>query len=61
MFVNTEIKVVGVGGGGGNTVNNVISSGLEGVDFIVADTNARGLEEQEYAKYGIKSLTLTIS
>ena len=44
MYVNTKIKVVGVGGGGGNTLNNMILSGLKGVDFIVADTNVRGLE-----------------
>ncbi|MEA3333762.1 MAG: cell division protein FtsZ [Pseudomonadota bacterium] len=43
MLVQTKIKIIGVGGGGGNTVNNMISSGLKGVDFIVADTNARGL------------------
>jgi cell division protein FtsZ len=38
-----EIKVIGVGGGGGNAVSNMIESGLEGVDFIVANTDAQDL------------------
>ncbi len=38
-----EIKVIGVGGGGGNAVNNMIASGLEGVDFIVANTDSQDL------------------
>lgn len=41
--LTTDIKVVGVGGGGGNAVNNMIISGLEGVDFIVANTDAQDL------------------
>ena len=40
----TKIKVVGVGGGGGNAVNNMISSRLSGVDFIVANTDAQDLD-----------------
>ncbi|MGB7405298.1 MAG: cell division protein FtsZ [Pacificimonas sp.] len=43
----TELKpricVVGVGGAGGNAVENMISSGLEGVDFVVANTDAQAL------------------
>jgi cell division protein FtsZ len=42
--VITKIKIIGVGGGGRNAVDNMISANLEGVDFIVVDTNARGLE-----------------
>jgi len=38
------IKVVGVGGGGGNAVNNMIQSGLQGVEFVVANTDAQALE-----------------
>jgi len=38
-----RIKVVGVGGGGGNAVNTMIASGLTGVDFIVANTDAQAL------------------
>jgi len=38
------IKVVGVGGGGGNALNNMIASGLSGVEFVVANTDAQALE-----------------
>jgi len=38
-----KITVFGVGGGGGNAVNNMISGGLEGVDFVVANTDAQAL------------------
>ncbi len=38
-----RITVFGVGGAGGNAVNNMIQSGLQGVDFIVANTDAQAL------------------
>jgi cell division protein FtsZ len=38
-----RITVFGTGGAGGNAVNNMISSGLEGVDFVVANTDAQAL------------------
>ncbi len=38
-----RITVFGVGGAGGNAVNNMISSGLEGVDFVCANTDAQAL------------------
>ena len=38
------IKVVGVGGGGGNAVQNMVDSGIEGVEFICANTDAQALE-----------------
>jgi cell division protein FtsZ len=38
-----RITVVGVGGGGGNAVNNMIAQGLEGVEFVVANTDAQAL------------------
>lgn len=38
-----KITVFGVGGAGGNAVNNMISMGLEGVDFVVANTDAQAL------------------
>ncbi len=37
------IKVIGMGGGGGNAVNTMIASGLHGVEFIVANTDAQAL------------------
>ncbi|AEH44311.1 cell division protein FtsZ [Thermodesulfatator indicus DSM 15286] len=39
-----KIKVIGVGGAGGNAVNNMISKGLRGVEFIVANTDYRVLD-----------------
>ena len=38
-----KIKVIGVGGGGCNAVNRMVSSGLKGVDFIVANTDVQAL------------------
>jgi cell division protein FtsZ len=38
-----RITVFGTGGAGGNAVNNMITSGLEGVDFVVANTDAQAL------------------
>jgi cell division protein FtsZ len=38
-----RITVFGVGGAGGNAVNNMIASGLQGVDFVVANTDAQAL------------------
>jgi len=38
------IKVIGIGGGGGNAINNMINANLLGVDFIVANTDAQALE-----------------
>ena len=38
------IKVIGVGGGGGNAVNHMVSSHIEGVDFICANTDAQALK-----------------
>ncbi len=41
--IKPRITVVGVGGAGGNAVNNMISAALEGVEFIVANTDAQAL------------------
>lgn len=53
-----SIKVIGVGGGGGNTVNSLIESGYEGIQCIVANTDAQALElskAREKVQIGIKS------
>jgi len=42
--LHARIKVVGVGGGGGNALNTMIASGLEGVEFIAANTDAQALD-----------------
>jgi cell division protein FtsZ len=39
-----KIKVIGVGGGGGNAVNRMIAAKLEGVEFIVANTDVQALQ-----------------
>ena len=41
------IKVVGVGGGGGNALRTMIQSGLSGVEFIAANTDAQALQYNE--------------
>ncbi len=41
---NAVIKVLGVGGGGGNAVSHMVESGIEGVDFICANTDAQALK-----------------
>ena len=40
-----KIKVVGVGGGGGNAVNRMIQTGVQGVDFVVANTDLQDLRK----------------
>ena len=42
--VTTKIKVIGVGGAGGNTVNSMVRSGFDYVEFIAANTDAQALE-----------------
>jgi cell division protein FtsZ len=44
---NAVIKVIGVGGGGGNAVKHMIKSSIEGVEFICANTDAQALEKIE--------------
>ena len=48
-FMDTQsqsavIKVIGVGGGGGNAVEHMVQENLEGVDFICANTDAQALK-----------------
>jgi cell division protein FtsZ len=45
--LSARIKVIGVGGGGGNAVNTMIRSKLTGVDFVVANTDAQSLERSQ--------------
>ncbi len=42
--LTAKIKVIGVGGGGGNAINTMIAAGLSGTDFIVANTDAQALK-----------------
>jgi cell division protein FtsZ len=41
--LNTQIKVIGVGGGGGNAVEHMIAQGVQGVEFLCANTDAQAL------------------
>ncbi|MEH6773012.1 MAG: cell division protein FtsZ, partial [Cereibacter changlensis] len=52
LMMNTQrdelkprITVFGVGGAGGNAVNNMIEQNLEGVEFVVANTDAQALQQ----------------
>lgn len=42
---NAVIKVIGVGGGGGNAVNHMVNGGIDGVQFICANTDAQALRQ----------------
>ena len=42
-----KIKVVGIGGGGGNAVNRMVDVGLNGVEFIVANTDLQALDHNK--------------
>src|SRR5882762_1345204 len=43
-ITGARIKVIGVGGGGGNAVNRMIDSGIEGIEFLVANTDLQALK-----------------
>lgn len=46
-ITGARIKVVGVGGGGGNAVNRMIDAGIKGVEFIVANTDVQALNSSK--------------
>lgn len=54
-----KITVFGVGGAGGNAVNNMIKSGLEGVEFVVANTDAQALTSSRSDKVVQMGLQVT--
>src|SRR5437016_8342403 len=43
-LTGARIKVIGVGGGGGNAVNRMIDTGIEGIEFVVANTDLQALK-----------------
>lgn len=47
VVLRPTITVIGVGGAGGNAVNNMITARLEGVDFVVANTDAQSLDSAQ--------------
>ena len=44
------IKVIGIGGGGGNAINNMIKNSIQGVEFISANTDAQALSKSQASK-----------
>jgi len=48
--LGTQIKVIGVGGGGGNAVGHMIGCGVQGVEFICANTDAQALSSSDAHK-----------
>ena len=52
------IKVMGIGGGGGNAVGHMLTSGIEGVDFICANTDAQALKGAR-VKTGFRSAAIS--
>ena len=58
---NAIIKVIGVGGGGGNAVSHMLKSSLEGVDFICANTDAQALQNNEVRTALQLGATVTLS
>lgn len=46
----TEIKVVGIGGGGSNTIDRMIETGVQGIDFIAVNTDTQALERSHARK-----------
>jgi cell division protein FtsZ len=48
---NAVIKVIGVGGGGGNAVRHMLTSSVDGVEFYCANTDAQALRDLDPKKY----------
>src|SRR3979411_3207081 len=46
-ITGARIKVIGIGGGGGNAVNRMIEAGIEGVEFLVANTDLQALKRSK--------------
>ena len=53
MAPNAVIKVVGVGGGGGNAVAHMVNGSVDGVEFITANTDIQALQKSQ-AEYRIQ-------
>ena len=46
-ITGARIKVIGIGGGGGNAVNRMIEAGIEGIEFLVANTDLQALKRSQ--------------
>lgn len=51
--LNAKLKVIGVGGAGGNAINTMVAAGLSGVDFISINTDSQALE-QNHAHFKVQ-------
>ena len=47
MDMVTTIKVIGIGGGGGNAINRMVETGVKGVEFIAANTDKQALNQSK--------------
>ncbi len=47
LSTEAKIKAIGVGGGGGNMINHMIETGIDGIDLIVANTDAQALKDSK--------------
>ena len=56
---SSVIKVIGVGGGGSNAVNHMLTQGINGVDFVICNTDAQALESSQVPSKIQLGLTLT--
>ena len=56
---NASIKVIGVGGGGGNAVQHMVESGIEGAEFISINTDRQALEKNDASTKLILGLEIT--
>ncbi|MFT5969529.1 MAG: cell division protein FtsZ [Flavobacteriales bacterium] len=56
---SSEIKVIGVGGGGSNAVNYMFEQGIKGVDFVVCNTDAQALQDSPIPNKIQLGITLT--
>ena len=46
-LTGARIKVIGIGGGGGNAVNRMLDAGIEGIEFLVANTDLQALKRSK--------------
>ena len=58
-YEQAKITVLGIGGGGGNSINHMIKSGIKGVNFICANTDAQDLSKIHSAKKIVLGRELT--
>jgi cell division protein FtsZ len=56
---NASIKVIGVGGGGGNAVQHMVESGIEGAEFISVNTDRQALDKNDASTKLILGMEIT--